>query len=321
MKWKSLRYRLEYAVFKCLVAIVDSLSYRQSVMLAHGLAHVIFFWLPRKLTRYDVCRENLRNAFGEDLTDERADEIILGMWRHLIRVIFEMIQMPRKLRRDNFRECITFRNRLRAVSAYLSERPRIVLSGHFGNWELSLVSFGLFGFYVGAVARALDNPYLHRWFKQFREQSGHYMILKSGASEQISEEMERAGAVAMLGDQDAGRRGLFVDFFGKPASTFKSIGLLALQYDAVICVAYAKRLPDDFVNSRWVRYEIGTEEIIDPRDPQFSGDVRAIAERYTEALERIVRRDPEQYFWVHRRWKSQPGMKAKPRKKAAAKVA
>src|SRR5690606_16899120 len=148
--------------------------------------------------------------------------------------------------------------------------------------------------------------------------SGHFLILKDGATEQTAAEMEKGGAIAMLGDQDAGPRGLYVDFFGKPASTYKSIGLLAMQYNALICVAYARRLEDDFINSRWARYEIATEEVIDPCDPQFAGDVKSITERYTQALERIVLQNPEQYFWVHRRWKSQPVPRVKKNLQAEA---
>jgi len=319
MTWKSLRYRAEFFVFKAVLATVRCLSYRQSVLLAESIAKFAFYCLPKKLTRYQVCRKNLEIAFGDELTDERADEIILGMWIHLLRLIVEMIQLPRKLRRENFRECVTFHDRYRAVESLTTNRPVILLSGHFGNWEMSLVSFGLFGFRAGAVARALDNPYLHEWFREFREQTGHYMILKSGASDEVSEEMEAGGRVAMLGDQDAGPRGLFVDFFGKPASTFKSIGLLALQYDALICVGYARRLPDDFVNSRWTRYEIGVEEIIDPQEEDLQGNVQAITQRYSDALERVVRQNPEQYFWVHRRWKSEPRKRVKrPRPAKAA---
>lgn len=316
MTWKSIRYRLEYLVFKMLVALIGALSYRQSVKLAQGIAWFTFYCLPRKWTRYDVCRENLQIAYGEELDDEQADRIILGMWVHLLRLIVEMVQIPRKLRRENYRQCVTFKNRSLAVEAFTRDRPVIVLSGHFGNWEMSLVSFGMFGFRAGAVARALDNPHLHEWFRDFRELTGHYMILKSGASEQIVTEMESEGMIAMLGDQDAGSRGLFVDFFGKPASTFKSIGLLAIQYNALICVGYARRLEDDFVNARWAQYEIGVETVIDPLDEDLAGDVKAITARYSEALEKVIRRSPEQYFWLHRRWKSEPRKRQKKQKAA-----
>ena len=118
--------------------------------------------------------------------------------------------------------------------------------------------------------------------------------------------LEARGQLAMLCDQDAGGSGLFVDFFGKPASTFKSIALLALEYRAVICVSYARRLPDNFAANRWVKYELGTEEIIDTAEFDGPNAVRELTEQYTAALERAIRRAPEQYFWVHRRWKSQP---------------
>src|SRR4029079_4121584 len=103
---------------------------------------------------------------------------------------------------------------------------------------------------------------------------------------------------------------------GKDASTFKSIALLALQHRAYICVGYARRLPDDWQNSRWVRYELGSEEIIDPLEIDSADPVRTLTERYTLALERAIRRSPEQYFWVHRRWKSVPKRRGK--RKAAS---
>ena len=129
--------------------------------------------------------------------------------------------------------------------------------------------------------------------------------------------LERRGNLALLGDQDAGKKGLFVPFFGSDASTFKSIALLAIQYRAVICVGYARRLPDDFRSSRWVRYELGCEEIIDPLEHDGPDAIREITVRYTAALERIVRLAPEQYFWVHRRWKSRPKERRKRARRAA----
>ncbi len=129
--------------------------------------------------------------------------------------------------------------------------------------------------------------------------------------------LERGGSVAMLGDQDAGRSGLFVDFFGRPASTFKSIALLAMEYKALICVGYARRLDNEMLPGGWPRFELGCEEVVDPLEFDSADALREITQRYTAALERVVRRAPEQYFWVHRRWKSPPGQKGRHRRKAA----
>jgi KDO2-lipid IV(A) lauroyltransferase len=99
---------------------------------------------------------------------------------------------------------------------------------------------------------------------------------------------------------------LFVDFFGTPASTFKSIALLALEYDAVLVVGSTIRLPDDFDAAGWSRFRMQMEAVIDVRDITAKDPVWEITQRYTAALEQAVRRAPEQYFWLHRRWKSEP---------------
>ena len=310
------RYLLEYLAFRLIVCLVAALPTVWCVRICDGLAWVVHRVLPRKLTRYTVARENLQLAFGERLSDDEIDRTIYRMWVHLFRMVTEIVQMPRKLRLYNCADVIEFRNRDETVRAMCAGRPVIVLSGHFGNWEIANATFGIFGFPAGAVARDLDNPWLHEWFSRFRQGTGGRLISKRGGSEEMLQYMEHRGALGLLADQDAGPRGLFVPFFGRPASTFKSIALLALEYNAVICVGYARRLPDDFDRCRWVRYELGCEEIIDPLQTETADPIREVTERVTAALERAIRRSPEQYFWVHRRWKHQPQQRAR-RKQAA----
>lgn len=313
-KW---RYLAEYLVFRFVVCLIDALPTRVSVRLAEMLAFAVFWFLPRKISRYEVARENLKTAFGETCSDAQIDKIIQKMWVHLFRLVIEIVQLPRKLRLYNCADVMDFRNRDDSVKAMSCGRPVLVLSGHFGNWEMAVSTFGIFGFPMGVVARDLDNPYLHRWFMRFREHTGHRLLSKKGGGGDMVEYLERHGNLALLCDQDAGNKGLFVPFFGQPASTFKSIALLALQYRAVILVGYAIRLPDDFSNNRWVRFEQGCEEVIDTLDYQGPDAIRELTMAYTAALERAIRRAPEQYFWVHRRWKSQPVEKKKRASQAA----
>ena len=310
---RKLRHLVEYGVFRILVSVLQALSLRQSVRLAETLAFAMVRILPRKLTRYDVARSNIRLAFGASYTDRQIDELIYRMWVHLFRMVTEIVQLPRKLRLDNCADVIRFHKRDETVRALSTGRPVIVLSGHFGNWEMANATFGFFGFPMGVVARDLDNPYLHEWFRRFRQYTGNLLISKKGGYDVMLQILERRGHLAMLADQDAGSRGLFVDFFGREASTFKSIALLAIQHRALICVGYARRLPDDFENNFWVRYELGCEEIIDPLEITGDDEIREITERFTKALERAVRLSPEQYFWVHRRWKSVPRRREKHR--------
>lgn len=311
----SARQALEYFIFLAIAGFVKRLPVRASVALASGIARVIVNWLPKKLSRYQIAAANLRLAFGEDLSDERVHQIILGMWTHLFRMICEMVQLPSQFRLETCAEILRFEDRNECVQALLADRPVLLLGGHFGNWEISLHTFGEFGFPMGVVARDLDNPWLHRWFQRYRESTGHRVISKSGAGGELAERLAAGGMVSLLCDQDAGRSGVFVDFFGRPASTFKSIALLALQFDALIIVGGAWRLPEaEQRGAKWVRFCVTTQDIIDPRSFQMANAVEVITQRFTSALEALIRRAPEQYFWVHRRWKTPPG----PRRKKSA---
>ena len=117
----------------------------------------------------------------------------------------------------------------------------------------------------------------------------------------MTEALDGKGAVGFIADQNAGSKGLFVDFFGRKASTYKSIGLLAMRYDVPVVIGYARRIKDRF------RFEVGVQDIIYPADWRDEPDpLRYITQRYTKALEEVVRAGPSQYWWVHRRWKTRP---------------
>lgn len=283
------------------------LSVRATIRLAETAAWLLTRVFPQRLTRYDVAADNIRSAYHGTLTDSQVNQLIFDMWVHLFRLVAETVQLPRKMTLTNCREVIVFRNRQVVLKALCSGRPVFVLGGHFGNWEVSTATFGLFGFPMGIIARKLDNPYLHRWFFESRQQTGHKLYLKRGGWSGMNELLEAGGNLGFLCDQDAGQRGVFVDFFGRPASTFKSIALMAIEYRALLVVGYGIRLPDH-PDARWVRYEIGCEEVIDPLSFEYNREtVEKITQRYTAALERAIHRAPEQYFWIHRRWKTRPG--------------
>ncbi len=325
----ALRHRLEYLVFRLGVCLLQTLTLRQTIRVGEWLAWVLVDVLPRRWTRYDIAVENITRALGDSretaietnpaeaptgtggrestgvgVTSDEAHRIIREMWVHLFRLVAEMAQLPRKMTLTNCREVVVFRNRKVVLEAFCTGRPVIVLGGHFGNWEVSTATFGLFGLPMGIVGRELDNPYLNEWFARTRVATGHRLYLKKGASDGMLELLEAGGNLGVLCDQDAGPKGLFVDFFGRPASTFKSIALMALEYRALIVVGYGIRLPDDLAQSRWAHFEIGCEEVIDPEQVEADDPLREITQRFTSALERAVRRAPEQYFWVHRRWKT-----------------
>ena len=311
----DLRHRLEYFTFRVFACALSMLSVRWTVAFAEMMAWLLTRVLPKRLTRYEVAADNIRGAFRGELTNEQIEKLIYDMWVHLFRLLVEMVQLPRKMTLANCREVIVFRNRQVVLQALCSGRPVFLLGGHFGNWEVSTATFGLFGFPMGIVARKLDNPYLHKWFFESRQQTGHKLYLKRGGWSGMNELLAAGGNLGFLCDQDAGHRGVFVDFFGKKASTFKSIALMAIEYKALLGVGYGMRLPDD-PEARWVRYEIGCEEVIDPLLFDYNREtVAEITRRFNAALERAIRRAPEQYFWIHRRWKTRPDEIREPRRR------
>lgn len=172
---------------------------------------------------------------------------------------------------------------------------------------------GLVGISSFAIARVLDNPYLERFLLDFRQRTGQKILAKKGDFELIEEVLSKGGKLATLADQDAGPKGVFVDFFGRPASTHKAVAFLALEYQVPMMVVGTPRVGPP------LHYRIEIEDIIYPSEYQDRPDAcKAMTERFTRALERIVRRYPEQYLWLHRRWKHAPPTRKKTAKGASA---
>lgn len=313
---RQIRHRLEFLAFQAVVCVCGVLTPRMMAGFSRFAARLIVCSMPAKISRRAIARENLQRAFP-DWTDAQITATIISMWEHFFRMLVEVTQSQRKLHLANYRELIAFNGHQGFVEQLTSGRRVLLLGGHFGNWEVGMSIFGLWGARMGVVAREMDNPYLHRWFEQYREATGHRLLLKKGDFDGMLTLLAAGGYLGLLCDQDAGQRGMFVDFFGSPASTFKSIALLAMEYDAVIVVGGSIRRPDDFHGRIWSQFELRTMDVIDPRDYRDADAVGQITQRFTTALEHLIRLAPEQYFWVHRRWKSQP----KARKRAAAAAA
>jgi KDO2-lipid IV(A) lauroyltransferase len=295
---------LAYLAIRLLVAFAQMLSIEQSYALARFLG-----WVLYKVDRRhrQVGLENLAHAFGDALGEMERDRIIRGVYRHFCTMLMEILHTPRKIHLTNWRDWIVLVGVAPIMDHLLTgERPVIVLTGHYGNWELAGYVFGLFGFPTVAVARTLDNPYLDRYLQSFRERTGQLMVPKTGGYDQMVEVLRENRALTFLADQDAGQRGMFVEFFGRPASTHKAIALLAIEHQAPVAIGVARRIGPGF------RYEIRCEDVIDPASlPGTADDARLLTERFTSALERLIRQDPTQYLWLHRRWKHQPKEKVR----------
>jgi KDO2-lipid IV(A) lauroyltransferase len=297
-----------YLVLRLFVCVVQSLSLRLGHKLAAGLASLIYHLDKR---HRDVARDNLRHAFPGRYSEAEIDQLVRAVLRHFCTLAVEITLLPRLFHSTNWRRYVSLPQGQVLLDQLLSGRPLMFVTGHFGNWELGGFILGALGFKTYAIARTLDNPYVD-WFLRvkFREKTGQQILSKDDDFERIQKVLADRGVLATLADQDAGQRGLFVDFFGRPASTHKAVALLSLQYEVPLVVIGTTKLGEP------MQYAVLVEDVILPEDYAAKPDaVRQITQRYTAALERLVRRYPEQYFWLHRRWKHQPA--AKKARKAA----
>jgi KDO2-lipid IV(A) lauroyltransferase len=300
---------LVYLAVRVMVCVVQALSFRVAFKVAGCLA-----WLIYRIDRRHrlVALDNLRHAFGEGDEKER-DRLVRAVYRHFCTMLVEILFMPRMLHPQNWKQYFRLVECRPMLDLLLTGRPVLVVGGHFGNWELGGYVLALLGFRTHAIARPLDNPYADAYLRRFREHTGQRILAKHGDFEQMQKVLATSGIMMTLGDQDAGQRGLFVDYFNRPASTHKAIALLALEYNVAMIVMSCTR-PGDA--PAW-GHDIWGGDMIFPEEYEGQPDaVRAITQRFTSALESMVRRYPQQYFWLHRRWKHQP--KSRSRNKQAA---
>jgi KDO2-lipid IV(A) lauroyltransferase len=244
---------------------------------------------------------NLKRGMPE-LSDRQVEKLARRSMQNLFMFFVEVLFTTRLIRIDTWTRYVELEN-FREVLELLLRRHSglIMLTGHFGNFEISNYVLGTLGFETTAIGRPLDNPYVNEWLMGVRERQGGKIIAKKGATDEVTGVLESKGVVGFVADQNAGSKGIFVDFFGRKASTYKSIGLLAMEYNVPVVIGYARRVGDRF------QFRVGTQDIIRPQEWADEADpLKYITQRYTRAIEDFVRKDPGQYWWVHRRWKTRP---------------
>lgn len=309
MARKPRKQHVDFAVYlavRVLVCVVQAMPTAWAFAFAEFLAAVAYRVDKRHRT---VAAENLRFAFPERSPKE-IDKLVRGCYRHFCTLLIEIILLPRKLRVHNWRQYATLVGHGPVLSGLLDKKPMLIVTAHFGNWEMAGYVLGAVGFRTHAIARVLDNPYLEHFLLRFRQATGQTIIAKKDDFDRLTAVLAAGGKIATLADQDAGPKGVFVDFFGRPASAHKAVAMMAMAYGAKIVVVGTPRVGGP------LRYEVVCEDVIDPDEYADRPDaVKAITQRYHAALERLIRKHPEQYFWLHRRWKSQPA--ARKAKKAA----
>jgi len=263
-------------------------------------------WIGDMLFRFDrrhrsIALQHLRRSFP-DWPEGEVRRVARESMRSMVYLAVETLFTTRVVTAARWRRHCRLAPQRENIRLMTERKTGMIcVTGHFGNWERTGYTMAVLGFEGFAVARPLGNSYLNRYVMDIRERNGMTILDKKGATERMDEILTSRRYVGFIADQDAGRKGMFVDFFGRPASTSKAPALMAMRYEVPLVVGYGRRTD--------LRYgfEVGIERIIHPHEWADKADpIRWLTQEHTTALENVIRRYPEQYLWVHRRWKHRP---------------
>lgn len=307
-----------YLAVRTFTAALTTLTPRAAMDAARAAGRLYATSRPNR-KRLERARAHLRVAFP-DWPGDRIEDYAARSYEHLFALGAEIAFAPRLLTGEGWARHVVISNVGPALRELLSARPCVLITGHAGNWEVLGYVLALLGFPVHALYRPLDSPPLDRWVRRTRERCGLTLVDKFGAVTSLPGIIRAGSPVAFVADQNGGDRGVFVPFFNRLCSTYKSIGLLALHHNATIMCAVAPRLParDEaalsgrsvpavLADTRGVRHVFQVVDVFGPAEWNTHPDpLFYLTARYRRAIENSIRLAPEQYLWMHRNWRSRP---------------
>ena len=289
---------MSFALISALHGAIKGLSLPRIRLLA-GAAGDLLRMLDRPSRRQEMARR-LSEIYPQ-LSPSDIRRIIREVYRWLFISMADSLHFHRLLLAGRAREHLELVNE---SGRPLPESGRGVIfaSGHFGWWEISCMAMGVFGYPGVVIARKMRNPLLEEYVARLRETQGVRQMPKEGALRPALKALKEGRSLAVMTDQDARYHGIFVDFLGKPASTYPSPAQLAIAAGAPVVFLYCLRKGESD------RYRIVIKDIIYPdRRADRQEEIRRITQRLADNLAGMVRAYPDRWLWLHRRWKTYPG--------------
>ena len=261
--------------------------------LGRRIGDALWWLLPR---RRRVALDNIRVSLGREMGPEEVRRLGRRSFQHLGMNLVEACRYflrPTDVMLSRVR--VEGAEHLRSAAA--RGRGVLILTAHYGNWELLAAAHGLTGLPLSIVIRPLEHPVLDDLAVRFRRRSGAELIVKRQAVREVLQALRRGRMVGILLDQNATRaEGVFVPFFGVPASTSKGLAVLALRTRAPVVPVFLRREADG-------RHCM---DVSPPLVPPQDGDIGAYTATFNLAIEAAIRRAPEQWLWMHARWRTRP---------------
>ncbi len=283
--------RAEYVLASSLMHALRLLPLPASNRLARASARLLDVAAP-KLRR--VGLKNLSFAFPE-LDEPGRNRIIDGVFHSIARLLVALARFP-LLDASNISEWISYEGLENYRSAKEKGRGVLIATAHLGNWELSAFAHAIMAEPMHVMVRPLDNPLIDRLVESRRTLSGNHLIFKKDAARAVIKALRNNDAVGILIDQNTGAtEGVFVNFFGKLACAGSAFVKLAYHSKAPVIPGFA--IWDETAGRYVLRFY---------QEVEMSGDITTDTQRIHSVLEQIIREYPDQWMWIHRRWKTRP---------------
>jgi len=292
-----MREWLEFAAVWLILKMLSALPRRVARGFAATVTRLLFSLQPRL---QKTAAFNLRLAFP-DWTDSQRKEVTRKMVRNLGWMAAEFVRFPR-LSRENIEKVVILEGHENFLEGQRRGKGVLYLTGHIGAWELSSFAHALYGYPLHYMARPLDNKRLDALVNQYRCSSGNKPIYKNESARVMLKILRDSGTIGILADQNTmPSEGVFVDFFGTAACTTTGLARVALHTGAAVVPGYAYW--DETIQKYRLRFEPPVELI---RTGDTEHDVFENTQRFAKVIEGIIRKHPDQWVWVHKRWKTRP---------------
>jgi Kdo2-lipid IVA lauroyltransferase/acyltransferase len=286
-----MKHRIEYLAVRALAALVRPVSMARARAWGAAIGRLAYRIDARHRR---VALDNLARAFPSRTEEERTD-IARGVFAHFGSVVAELLKVS-TMTPAELLALVETEGDEHCWNALEAQRGIICFTGHFGYWEVQAIASAARFVPISVLARPLDNPYLHAMVEDIRTMTGNQVIYRHGAIRRILRELAANRAVAMLIDQHLQRDTVMVDFFRRPAATTSALAVLALRTGAIVLPVFALPLPGG-------RYKLVYEHPVEPPRGDSPDAIREFTQRCTDVLEMYVRKHPEQWLWMHRRWR------------------
>ncbi|MEW5976612.1 MAG: lysophospholipid acyltransferase family protein [Acidobacteriota bacterium] len=294
---KRLRIRFEYAAVLSLLRLLGFLPRPLALGLSQALTRVLCP-LFRKLQW--TARRNFELAMPL-LGEKEVRALTRGVFRNLGRLLGEFSQLP-KLRVETISQVVVYDGFENYLESVRRGKGTLFLTAHFGSWELCPFAHALYGHPLKFVIRPIDNPLVDRLVTRYRTLSGNQIIEKKDSLKVILRALKANESVGILIDQNTTMdAGVFADFFGVPACTTSSLATIALRTSATVVPGVL--IWDEKLRKHRLHFEPPVELV---RSGDLKADIVVNTARFNRVLEELVRQYPDQWLWVHRRWKTRP---------------